>query len=51
VQHEGHPLARRQAIQHDQQRQSDRFREQRLLLGVCGCGRFGHHDVHRLFPP
>ena len=34
VQHERHPLGRRQRLQHHQQRQPDRVRQQRLVLRV-----------------
>jgi hypothetical protein len=34
VQHEGEPLGRRERLEHDEQRQPNRVRQQRLVLGI-----------------
>jgi hypothetical protein len=55
VQDERQPFGRGQPLQHDQQRQPDRVRGQRLVLGVglvvVADDRVGHAHVQRLFSP
>jgi hypothetical protein len=54
VQHEREPLGRT-ALEHDEQRQADRVRQQRLVLGVDPVGavddRVRHVDAERLLAP
>jgi hypothetical protein len=55
VQHEGEPLGRRQRLQHDEQRQADRVRQQCLVLRVGPVGavddRVGQANAERLLAP
>jgi hypothetical protein len=54
VQDERQAFGRGERLQHDQQRQSDRVRGQRLVLGVAVAvadDRVGQAYVQRLFPP
>jgi hypothetical protein len=50
VQHEREPLGRGERLEHDQQRQPDRVREQRLVLGVRAVRKVDDRvgDVHVL---
>jgi hypothetical protein len=41
MQHERDPFGRRQRVQHHEERQPDRVREHRLLLGTGGHGLLG----------
>ena len=54
MQHEGEPLGRRQPVEHHEQREPDRVREERLLLGVVPVGagrdRLRCSRVDRLLP-
>jgi hypothetical protein len=55
VQHKHEPLGRRQRLEHDEQRQADRVRQQRLVLGIHPVGtvddRFGDVNADRLLAP
>ena len=55
MKHERDALRRRERLEHDQQCQPDRIREQRLVLGVGAGGRvddwIGDVHVERLLAP
>jgi hypothetical protein len=54
VEHERDALGRRQRVEHDQHRETDRVRHDRRLLGVQGVSvprdRFGEAGVQGLLP-